>query len=59
MMGERTLMQEALFYEFNLEQHVRPIICFARSTGSSTWQASERICALSTATSAALRSIRN
>jgi hypothetical protein len=22
MMGERTVMQEALFYEFNLERHV-------------------------------------
>ena len=35
MMGERRVMQEALFYGFSLERHVRTITWFARSTGSS------------------------
>ena len=36
MMGERTVMQEALFYEFSSNVMCRPITCCARSTGSST-----------------------
>ena len=36
MMGERTVAQEALFYEFSLERHVPCDHLFARSTGSST-----------------------
>ena len=36
MMGERGVMQEALFYGFSLERHVPAITCFARSTVSST-----------------------
>ena len=36
MMGERRVMQEALFYGFSLERHVPTIICCERSTGSST-----------------------
>ncbi len=36
MMGERTVMQEALFYEFNLERHVPADHLLRRSTGSST-----------------------
>jgi hypothetical protein len=34
MMGERTVMQEALFYGFSLERHIRAIRSFARSIGS-------------------------
>ena len=36
MMGERRVMQEALFYGFNLERHVPAAIHFARSTASWT-----------------------
>jgi hypothetical protein len=36
MMGERTVVQEALFYEFNLDAICRPITCCVRSTGLST-----------------------
>jgi hypothetical protein len=36
MMGERRVMQEALFYGFSLERHVLMSICFARSTASWT-----------------------
>ena len=43
MMGERRMMQEALFYGFRLERHVRTITCFARSTGSSTFRRFESI----------------
>ena len=32
MMGERRVMQEALFYGFSLERHVPTITCCARST---------------------------
>ena len=37
MMGERRVMQEALFYGFSLERMSRTITCCARSTGSSTF----------------------
>ena len=30
MMGERRVMQEALFYGFSLERHVRPITFFGK-----------------------------
>ena len=43
MMGERRVMQEALFYGFSLERQVPEIICFARSTGSSTFRRFESI----------------
>ena len=33
MMGERRVMQEALFYGFSLERRVPTITCFARSIG--------------------------
>lgn len=59
MMGERQVAQEALFYEFSLERHVRPIIGSAPSTGLSTSQICARICARSTARQVALRSIRS
>ena len=36
MMGERTVMQEALFYEFSLEQHVPAAIWTASTSGSSS-----------------------
>ena len=37
MMGERRVMQEALFYGFSLLRSMSPTItCFARSTVSST-----------------------
>ena len=36
MMGERRVMQEALFYGFSLERHVPDGHCFARSIISST-----------------------
>src|SRR5271169_1499003 len=36
MMGERRVMQEALFYGFSLERHVPDNHSFARSTVSST-----------------------
>ena len=46
MMGERLVMQESLFYEFRLEDHVPSITCFGASTALSTapgcasvWQA--------------------
>src|SRR5579871_750197 len=41
MMGERTIMQEPLFYGFNLERHV-PDDHLLRSIGSSISAASER-----------------
>jgi hypothetical protein len=34
MMGERRVMQEALFYGFSLERHVPSDHFFARSTAS-------------------------
>jgi hypothetical protein len=34
MIGERRVMQEALFYGFSLERHVPTLTCFARSTAS-------------------------
>ena len=40
MMGERTVMQEALFYSFRIEDLFLKIICCARSTGSSISMAS-------------------
>ena len=36
MMGERRVMQEALFYGFSLERHVPDNHCFAGSTVSLT-----------------------
>ena len=36
MMGERTLMQEALFYEFSLERHVPARRVGREAGGSST-----------------------
>ena len=58
MMGERTVMQESLFYEFSLERHV-PSDHLLRSIDrfvdlSAIRRAS---CALSTARSAGPRSI--
>jgi hypothetical protein len=44
MMSARTMMQEALFYEFGLERYVRPTTRFDRSTGSWTCPAIARIC---------------
>jgi hypothetical protein len=38
MMGERRVMQEALFYGFSLERHVPTITCFAGSTASSIFR---------------------
>ena len=32
MLGERRVMQEALFYEFSLERRVRQITCCVPST---------------------------
>ena len=43
MMGERTVMQEALFYEFVSSGMSRPITCCARLIGSSTCPACGRI----------------
>ena len=60
MMGERTVMQEALFYEFSLERHVpsdhllRSIDRFVDLSGIRA-----RTCGPSTARSAVPRSIRN
>jgi hypothetical protein len=58
-LGERTVMQEALFYEFNLERHV-PADHLLRSIDRlSTWPGSAPICDRSTARSGGLRSIRS
>jgi hypothetical protein len=38
MMGERRVMQEALFYGFSLERHVPSDHLFARSIASSIFQ---------------------
>lgn len=32
MMGERTVMQEALFYEFSIERHAATPACSMKST---------------------------
>ena len=53
MMGERTVAQEALFYEFSLERHVPRITCFGQSTGSWTCPVSATSCGPSTARAAA------
>ena len=59
MMGERTVMQEALFYEFNLEQHV-PSDHLLRSIDRFVdCPESELTFGPSIARSAAPRSIRN
>ena len=59
MMGERRVMQEALFYGFSLERHVPDNhLCFARSTVLSTFRRNpESICSLITARRVVLRSI--
>ncbi len=36
MMGELSVMQKALFYEFSLEQHVPAAIWTASTSGSSS-----------------------
>jgi hypothetical protein len=43
MMGERRVMQEALFSGVSLERHARATICCARLTGSSTFRTFGRI----------------
>ena len=40
MMGERRVMQEALFYGFSLERHVPENLLLRRITGSSTFSGS-------------------
>jgi hypothetical protein len=57
MMGERRVMQEALFYGFSLERQSPVVTCFARLTGSSTFQTFGRTSSPITARSGALRSI--
>ena len=57
MMGERTVAQEALFYQFSLERHVPATHLLHAIDRSSIYPASARICALSTATPAGPRSI--
>jgi hypothetical protein len=37
MMGERRVMQEALFYGFSLERHIPDNPLLRKSTGSSTF----------------------
>ena len=46
MMGERTMMQEALFYEFSIERHVPADHLLRRSIASSICLASARTAAL-------------
>ena len=43
MMGERRVMQEALFFGFSLERHVRTITCFARYFGVESCRACWRL----------------
>jgi hypothetical protein len=57
MMGERRVMQEALFYGFSLERHVPDGHLLRRLTGSSTFQTFGRTSSPITARSGALRSI--
>ena len=59
MMGERMVMQEALFYEFSIELHVPVDHLLARSTASSTCLGCGHICGHFTARLVAPRSIRN
>jgi hypothetical protein len=57
MMGERRVMQEALFHGFCLERQSPTITCFARSTVLWTFQRFGGIWSLFTARRAVLRSI--
>ncbi len=59
MMGERRVMQEALFYGFSLERHVPDDHLFARSTGSSTCPRFGRIWGPTIATLGGPRLIRS
>lgn len=59
MMGERTVAQEALFYEFSLSGMSRLATCGAPSTASLICPAFVRIYAPTTATPAGPRSIPN
>lgn len=56
MMGERSVLQEALFYSFNLDRHV-PMDHLLRSIVSSTCPACVSTFSPTTAASAAPRSI--
>jgi hypothetical protein len=56
MMGERRVMQEALFYGFSLEVSLT-IVCCARSIGSSTFRKFGGIWSRTTATWGGPRSI--
>ena len=58
MMGERRVMQEALFYGFNLERHV-PSNHLLRKTVLWTFRRCEGIWSLITARRVVLRSIPN
>jgi len=59
MMGERTVMQEALFYEFSINRHVPAGDYCALSPASSTCPACGPICGPSIARSGGPRSIRS
>ena len=59
MMGERRVMQEALFYGFSLERRVPDNHLFARSTVSSTCPRFGRIWDPTIATWGGPRSIRS
>jgi hypothetical protein len=57
MMGERRVMQEALFYGFSLERHVPDNHLLRRIDRSSTFRRFERIWSRTTARRVALRLI--
>ena len=59
MMGERRVMQEALFYGFSLERHVPDDHLLRKVAGSSTCPRFERTWAPTIATSGDPRSIPN
>ena len=56
MMGERTVMQEALFYGFSLEQHVPTDHLLRSMSGLSICLVYASTCGRTTARQAALRS---
>ena len=57
MMGERRVMQEALFYGFSLERHVPDNHLLRKIDRLSTFRRSGRIWSRTTARRVALRSI--
>jgi hypothetical protein len=57
MMGERTVVQEALFYEFNLERHLPADHLLGQSIGLLTSPVSARTCGRFTVRSGVLRLI--